>query len=318
MVLVNFDVNLRNMPTLAIHKRHHFTGHRSAVYALASGTHAAEVLSCGGDGLVAAWDVRSGGDARLVATVPTQVFSLLHLEGYGLLAAGQMHGGIHIVDLLKGAEVRHLSHHTGSVYALCYDALRQQLWSGGGDGAVAVWSVPDFRLLHTITLSKNNIRILRLAPDGNTVLAGCSGNYVHILDAATSRPVQQWEAHTASVFSIAHNDTGNWLYTGSRDAYLKMWDTTKNHELYHAVPAHLLTINDLVYLHGMNLLASAGRDKHVKVWDPAQLALLKVIDHERLQGHTHSVNRLWWMPDAQCLVSASDDKTVQVWAFDND
>ena len=41
--------------------------------------------------------------------------------------------------------------------------------------------------------------------------------------------------------------------------------------------------------------------------------LLKVIDEGRHQGHSNSVNKLFWSRYSDLLVTCSDDRTISVW-----
>lgn len=300
------------MSTVQVHKRHHFTGHKNAIYGLAPGRQAGTVLSAAGDGIIAEWDVVNGGDAQLLARVPTQVFSVVHMPAYELVVAGQMNGGIHVMNTRTNEEIRHLAKHTGSIFYQYYDEERQRLLAAGGDGLLSVWTVPDFQLLHTVQLSENHLRYLTVSPDGNTLAVACSGNYIHLLHAENYQVLQQWAAHDNSVFSLLFLPDDA-LVSGSRDAYLKIWAPGDPYQLTHAIPAHLFTVNDIAGMENLSFFASAGRDKHVKLWDASTFALLKVIDHEKMEGHTHSVNRLLWLPAEQALVTAGDDRSIMVW-----
>lgn len=302
------------MATLQLNKRHHFTGHNNAIYALAPGRTANSVLTASGDGIVAEWDIVNGGDARLVARVPTQIFSLVHIPAYSLVVVGQMNGGIHVLNTESNKEERHLLRHDNAVFYMAYDASRTRLLAAGGDGRLSIWSVPDFSLLHTMVLTDQHLRYIAFSPDQSQVAIAASDNHIHLLDAGTYEVQQQWPAHDNSVFSLLYQP-GNILISGSRDAFLKCWSGNDEPTLAHAVPAHLLTINDLVAMPALELFASAGRDKHIKLWDARTFALRKVISHEKWNGHTHSVNRLYWHADRQLLVSAGDDRAVMVWSI---
>lgn len=302
------------MSTLYLHKQHHFTGHQNAIYALAPGRTEATVLSAAGDGIIAEWDVVQGGDAQMIARVPTQVFSLAHLPGYELVVAGQMNGGLHVMSTRTHQEIKHLALHTQSIFYQLYDDVRDRLLVAGGDGVLSVWSVPDFTLLHRLPLSKNHLRYLALSPDGCTLAIACSGHHIHLLDAESYGIQHQWAAHDNSVFALLFQ-SDDILISGSRDAFLKIWSADPIFSLTHAIPAHLFTINDLAGLEELNLFASAGRDKHIKLWDATTFALQKVIDNEKWEGHSHSVNRLLWLPAKQVLVSAGDDRQIMVWAI---
>lgn len=301
------------MPKVTPHQRHIFTGHSNAVYDFTTGRSAGTVMSASGDGLIAEWSVVEGGDAQLVARVPTQTFSICHLEGHQLVAAGQMEGGIHIMDTQSRQEVRYLKLHEKGVFSLLFDADRQRLYACGGDGVLSVWGVPAFELLFKVHLSENHLRSVALAPDRRTLAVGCSGDAIHILSADNLEVVKQWTAHENSVFSVLFVQEGKKLVSGGRDAYIRVWDVEQDFAPEMAIPAHLLTVNDLKLMCHGRIIASAGRDKQVKLWDASTFALLKVIDHQKGAGHTHSVNRLFWSEESRTMITGGDDRTVQVW-----
>jgi WD40 repeat protein len=106
-----------------------------------------------------------------------------------------------------------------------------------------------------------------------------------------------------------------YLISGSRDAQLKIWDTSRAYELYKTIPAHMFAINDIKYHPERNFLATASMDKTIKVWDATNFQLLKVIDKARHNSHITSVNKLYWSSYENQLISCSDDRTILVWAL---
>lgn len=302
------------MPTiLKVKKVHHFTGHTNSIYAVAKGTDDRHVITAAGDGIIAEWDVEKGGDARLVARVPTQVFSVLLLPQHNLLVVGQLKGGIHILDLERNEEIRHLTLHEESVFDLHYDERHNRLLAAAGDGYLSVWSVPEFDLLLNIELSKQNLRQIAFQDEGDEIAVGCSADHVHILDRKTLNVIYQFKAHDNSVFSLAYFNNDHYLATGSRDAYLKIWDVRNGYVPHHSIPAHIMTINDIAVSPDGEWMATGGRDKEIKIWSTKTYDLLKVIDKEKLEGHIHSVNRLRLVPYHNYLISAGDDRQVMVW-----
>ncbi|MBK7939593.1 MAG: hypothetical protein IPJ82_22020 [Lewinellaceae bacterium] len=92
---------------------------------------------------------------------------------------------------------------------------------------------------------------------------------------------------------------------------MRVWDLENNFRLVSEQPAHLFTLNHIVFSPDGQFFATASRDKTIKIWDAATFQLLKVVDTIRNGGHINSVNRLLWLPG--CLVSCSDDRTVMLW-----
>lgn len=291
--------------------KHTCTGHRAAVYALAPGRDGRHVLSAGGDGWVAEWNLDDPETGRLIASVETQVFTLCPLPD-GRLLAGNMNGGLHWIDREAPERTRNIQHHQKGVYDLL--ALGEQAYSAGGDGLLTRWSVAETRSLESLHLSNRALRSLAYSPARNELAAGASDNAIYRLDARTlDERHTQHAAHANSVFALAYSPDGRYLLSGGRDAMLRVWaldDASGMHPVSEQ-PAHWYTINHIVFSPDGSRFATASRDKTIKIWDATSFQLLKVLDLQRHNGHLNSVNRLLWLPGY--LVSASDDRTVKIW-----
>jgi WD40 repeat protein len=83
------------------------------------------------------------------------------------------------------------------------------------------------------------------------------------------------------------------------------------------IPAHNFAIYRLLSLKTDTLFASASRDKTIKLWD-AEFRPLMRINQEQFNGHTHSVNALYWNEELNLLVSAGDDRRILAWKLEMD
>jgi WD40 repeat protein len=95
--------------------------------------------------------------------------------------------------------------------------------------------------------------------------------------------------------------------TGGRGATLHFLNNS-NSEIQ--IKAHLLHIHSLSLHPEQNLLLSSSMDKTIKLWDFENKTLLKVIDKEKYNGHTSSVNKILWF-DRNRFISCSDDRTIK-------
>jgi WD40 repeat protein len=299
---------------VSIHKIHTCTGHRAAVYALAPGRDNRHFISAAGDGWVVEWDLDDLETGKLIANTETQIFSLCALPDRNRLLAGNMNGGLHWIQRDQPDQTRNVQHHHKGVYDML--ALGAFVFSAGGDGLLTRWDLEAAKTIESLQLSSQSLRCIAYCEKRREIAVGASDHNIYLLDADTlalKHSIQQ--AHENSVFSLAYSPDGHRLFSGGRDAYLKIWDTD-SWQLSPSSPelaAHLFTINHLAFSPDGKLLASASRDKTLKIWDAQTLELLKVVDTIRLGGHINSVNRLLWLED--CLVSGSDDRSVMVWGI---
>ncbi len=297
---------------ISVQKKFQFTGHNSGIYALEPGPEPGSFLSAAGDGWIVQWQLDTPDKGQLLAKVDTQVFSLCYLPGTHTLVAGDMNGGVHWLNLNEHRPNRHLAHHQKGVYGVL--AIDGDVFTIGGDGVLTRWDKEAQRSIESVHLSAQALRAIDFSATTNQLSVGSSDHSIYLLDrtslAVTGHRVK---SHENSVFSLQFHQEGQLLFSGGRDAHLKVWRIGEEWELLSSQPGHWFTINDLILDPQKRWLISASRDKTVKFWDPNTFELLKVLETARDGGHINSVNRLLWLPGTNCLASCSDDRSIIIW-----
>ena len=299
------------MSTVQVNKLHTFTGHRDCVYTLQPGDKPNLFFSGAGDGMVVLWDLQNKGDGELIAKLPNSIYSLLHLADKKLLVAGQNFSGIHLIDYQNKKEVASLQ--TTSSYIFDVQSFENDLVIATGEGTLIIVDLERWMVKKRITVSEKSARAIAINPATEEMAVGFSDFSIRIFSMGDYELKQEIKAHQNSVFAIGYSADGNYLFSGARDAHLKVWDVKANYSLGEDVAAHLYAINHLTFSPDGNYLATASMDKSIKVWDTENLKLLKVIDKGRHAGHGTSVNKLLWTSFNNQLVSASDDRTISAW-----
>ncbi|MBL7780850.1 MAG: WD40 repeat domain-containing protein [Saprospiraceae bacterium] len=288
---------------------HTCSGHKAALYTLAPGRSKRHFLSAGGDGWVVEWNLDDPETGHLLASVETQVFSLLSIPERHLVLAGNMNGGLHWIRYDQPEQTRNILHHQKGIYDI--HAIDSRVFTAGGDGLLSVWDVETGRSVESYHLSNQALRCIAYSPVREELAIGASDGSVYLLNSTTLGLKHiLTNAHEHSVFSTAYTPDGKFLLSGGRDAMLRIWKTDDFLPVSEQ-PAHWYTLNHIAFSPDGALFATASRDKTVKIWDTRSFSLLKVLDTIRDGGHINSVNRLLWQSD--CLVSASDDRTVKIW-----
>lgn len=295
------------MSTLNVTLHTTLKGHTSSIYTLAG--YGDRLYTTGGDGQVVLWDLAAPADGKLMARVEMQIYSMaLQPDGKHMLL-GQMHGGIHLLDLERNQESKHLALHTQGLFDLL--PIDDHFLAAGGDGVLSLWRTADSTLGRKVSVADASLRALALHPDGKQLAIGSSDNGIYLLSFPELTISRRLEGHENSVFAVCYSPDGRYLLSGSRDAHLMVWDVADDYKPLHRIPAHLFTINHIVYSPDGKLFATAGRDKDVKIWDANTFQLLKVLDRHKNNGHINSVNRLYW--GTRFLVSAGDDRAIKLW-----
>jgi WD40 repeat protein len=297
---------------MQVKKLAQLTGHKAAVFALVQGKEACRFFSAAGDGWVAEWDLNDPDIGKLVAQVDTQIFSMAYLHEHNKLVIGNMHGGVHWVDLLEPGATKNIAHHQKGVFAVL--PVGEHVFTLGGSGMITRWSAAESRSLESLHLTNRSLRAIDYSPQRNELAVGASDHAIYLLDADTFSIKRTLpKAHENSVFSLCYTLDGTRLLSGGRDAHLKLWDLENEGELLWSSPAHWYTINSIVLDPQGRWFATGSRDKTIKIWDLKTRKLLKVLESVRDRGHVNSVNALLWSNHHNCLISAGDDRSLIVW-----
>ena len=294
----------------SIVKKHSFTGHKDAIYALCA-LNDCEFLSGGADGHIVKWDLNGYASGNVVAKVPTSVYSLNYDLLRNHLFIGQNFDGLHVIDLILKREITSLQITKSNIFDIQFDS--NFVYVASGDGAIYIVDRESWRLVKIINLSQRSARSLQL--DEHHIYAGYSDGYVRVMDKKNYKLIQEIHAHKNSVFSLCIDPTKKMILSGSRDAHLKIWsiEDRKALNLIEDIVAHMYAINSISYDLNGHYFVTCSMDKSIKIWDARTFKLTRVIDKGRYAGHGTSVNKLLSMPYKNSLISCSDDRTISVW-----
>ena len=261
------------------------------------------------------WALDRPDEGALMAKVNTNIFTLLPLTGWQHLLIGQLQGGIHMIDLKDHSEKKHLVFHQKGVFDLELIDNGSKLLAVGGDGVLSAWDTDTFELIKSFKISEKGLRAIALHPNKPEMAVASSDGNIYLLSTKDFSLLYTMEHHKNSVFSLDFSENGNKLYAGSRDAFLSVWNAEAGYELSESIGAHMYTLNSVRLSPDGRLLATASRDKTVRLWNTQNNELVKVINLEKEEAHTNSVNALLWL-DNETLLTAGDDRTINAWKIE--
>lgn len=286
-------------------------GHISGIYKLVVENDL--LYSASGDGMLAAWDLKTFDPAPFSVKVGMPIYSVTILENLMLIGQGQ--GGIHVIDRETKQEIRHLKYHEKGVFDILYNSESNHFYSTGGGGSLSVFDGDDFSLLIQIPLSDGKLRRLLLTEDKKHLIVSASDGSIHVLDTSYFNQLQSIHGHTGGTYALAWSSGGQQLITGGRDAHLRFWNFSPDAlQQTVRIPAHLYAIYDIVNL-SENSFATASRDRTVKIWNMNNLGYPLRLHSDRPTTHANSVNALCRTKDK--LFTAGDDKLIRIWNIDS-
>lgn len=301
------------MSKLTAHKAFTFTGHKDCIYGLGQGFAPGTFFTGGAEGWIVEWDAASKGDGNLLVQVGVPVYSFLLLRDQKQLLCGTRAGNLHLVDLEHKKEIRNIEAHGAGIFDIQQHG--HYILTAGGEGTVKVWDKTTLLLVHEIKASDKSARVIAIEPEKPQIAVGYSDNAIRIFNTGGFELAQEIQAHDNSVFALAYSQNGRYLLSGGRDAVLKVWDAENEYAPVQTINAHWYHINAIQYNPEGTLFATASMDKTVKIWDAATFELLKVLDKEKNEGHTSSVNKILWI-DNKHLISCGDDRAAILWQIE--
>lgn len=296
---------------IQVTKLHTFTGHRDCVYTLQTADESHLFFSGSGDGMVALWNLKEKSDGELIARLPHSVYSLHHRRDKKILVVGQNYSGIHLIDYQNKKEIASIQLTSAAIFDI--QSFETDLILATGDGMIHIVDLEKWIVKKKLASTEKSARAIAVNKISGEMAVGFSDYSIRVFDLPDYTLKYEFKAHDNSVFALSYSPDGKFLFSGARDARLKVWDPSSNYHKAEEVVAHLYAINHITFSPDGKNFATCSMDKSIKIWNTEDLKLLKVIDKGRHAGHGTSVNKLLWTSFNGQLLSASDDRSISVW-----
>ena len=114
--------------------------------------------------------------------------------------------------------------HRTSANVVSFSPNSRFLVSGGGGGAVRIWSIRDGYSRKLID-DVRNIFSLSFSPDGRHIACLDRKSQLRIWDARTGHLLDEWKAHAKESYCLSFSPDGKGLVSGD-ETELKYWDVS--------------------------------------------------------------------------------------------
>lgn len=308
LTFVNLFRNMTFIPQIS--KLAELKDHVQAIYALEYESSQSVLFSAGADRMIVQRNIHEAEGKSVLAQATSVVYSLCFIPAQNLMLIGQRDGVVHFINITEKRLLKSLKIAEKEIFSVKHIENTEDILICTGEGKVIRCSYTDYAVKSVSSATDKSARCLAFHPSKNEFAVGYSDNCIRIFDFSF-KPLLTIDAHASSVFSLAYSTDGK-LFSGSRDAHMKVW-SSDGYVLQEDVIPHLFTVNDIQFHHQKNIFATASRDKSIRIWDAGTLKLLKTIDKDKADAHSHSVNKLLWLHDSDILVSAGDDSKIFLW-----
>ncbi|KAK7844770.1 protein lst8 like protein [Quercus suber] len=134
------------------------------------------------------------------------------------------------------------------------------------DHSIRFWEAKSGRCYRTINYQDSHVNRLEITPDKH-YLAAAGNPHIRLFDVNSNspQPVMSYDSHTNNVMAVGFQCDGNWMYSGSEDGTVKIWDLRapgcqREYESRAAV-------NTVVLHPNQTELISGDQNGNIRVWD---------------------------------------------------
>uniref|UniRef100_A0A673JGG4 Periodic tryptophan protein 2 homolog n=1 Tax=Sinocyclocheilus rhinocerous TaxID=307959 RepID=A0A673JGG4_9TELE len=187
------------------------------------------------------------------------------------------------------------------------------LVTGFASGAFHLHELPEFDLIHSLSISDQRISTIAMNPTGDWIGFGCSGlGQLLVWEWQSESYVFKQQGHFNNMNSLAYSPDGQYLVTGGDDGKVSLlplgflWNT--NSGLCFVLSGHEGPVSSLCFSPVQSVLASVSWDKTVRLWD--MLDSWETKETLRLTSDGLAVT---YRPDGQELAVASLDGEITFW-----
>lgn len=182
------------------------------------------------------------------------------------------------------------------------------LATAGYDHTVRFWEATSGICYRTLQYADSQVNKLEITPD-KQYLAAAGNPHIRLFEVTTNnpQPVLSFDGHTGNVTAVGFERDSKWLFSGSEDGTVKLWDVRAQgcQREYESRAA----VNTVVLHPNQNELLSGDQNGNIRVWDLTANAC----SCELVPEVGTAVRSLSCAQDGSMVVAANNSGTCYVW-----
>uniref|UniRef100_A0A663N554 PWP2 small subunit processome component n=1 Tax=Athene cunicularia TaxID=194338 RepID=A0A663N554_ATHCN len=194
-----------------------------------------------------------------------------------------------------------------------YHKKTHLLVTGFASGIFHLHELPDFNLIHSLSISDQRIASISINCTGDWIAFGCSGFscglQVKVWNTSSSFCFVTFTEHTSGVTAVTFTSSGYVILSASLDGTVRAFDLHRYRNFRTFTSPRPSQFSCLAVDSSGEIVSAGSQDSfEIFIWSMQSGRLLDV-----LAGHEGPVSSLSFNPVKCVLASASWDKTVKLW-----
>lgn len=141
------------------------------------------------------------------------------------------------------------------------------LVTGYSSGAFFIHEMPNVSLIHSLSISKQQISSVSINNTGDWIALGCGGlGQLLVWEWQSETYILKQQSHTANMTCVAYSADGQLLATGGEDGKVKLWNVTSGCCTV-TWSEHSAAITAIAFTAAKRFLVSTGLDGTVRCYD---------------------------------------------------
>jgi periodic tryptophan protein 2 len=242
------------------------------------------------------------------------------------------------------------------VKCVAYHAESNLLVAGFSNGVFGLYEMPDFNMIHTLSISQNDIDFVTINRTGEWLAFGASKlGQLLVWEWQSESYILKQQGHFDSMNALVYSPDGQKVITTADDGKIKVWDVQTGFCIV-TFTEHTSGVTACEFAKKGNVLFTSSLDGSIRAWDliryrnfrtftaPTRLSFsCMAVDPsgevvcagsldsfdihiwsvqtgqllDQLSGHEGPVSTLAFAPNGGAVVSGSWDHTVRIWSIFN-
>ncbi|KAI9744190.1 MAG: hypothetical protein M1818_002342 [Claussenomyces sp. TS43310] len=265
------------------------------------------------------------------------------------------------IEADKGARWRISERHyfmqaQAKVTCVVYHAESNLLVAGFSNGVFGLYEMPEFNMIHTLSISQNNIDYVTINKSGEWLAFGASKlGQLLVWEWQSESYILKQQGHFDSMNALVYSPDGQKIITTADDGKIKVWDVKSGFCIV-TFTEHTSGVTACEFAKRGNVLFTSSLDGSIRAWDliryrnfrtftaPTRLSFSSLavdpsgevvcagsLDSfdihiwsvqtgqllDQLSGHEGPVSSLAFAPNGGVMASGSWDHTVRIWSIFN-